>query len=310
MAGASYDALMNKKQNLIRKARKGSVFAAPTSASQINTLTDPTDKLLTALPAGWFDLGWISDDGAQFSSNIDTSDVSSWGSVTPTRTDITQESTELQIACQETNLHTIGLYVGVATTGVTPAANGEVKILKPLQPVKQTYHLLNLAVDENEAGEIYMARYFPNAEVTDKDDQSMSSGDDPLLWPVTFSARPDTVYGCAEAWLFGGPGWNAILSDMGLGPATPQGLTVGTITSTSVVLTWTAVAGATSYLVQRSTDGGTTWTLQGSGAGGAPSTANTTVTGLTTATAYKFRVATVAGGITGSYSNAVSATTS
>lgn len=215
MAGFSYDSLMDKKQNLIRKARKGSVFAAHASAVHIDTLTDSTDKLLKALPTGWFDLGWISDDGAQFSSNIDTSDVSSWGSVTPTRTDITQESTELQIACQETNLSTIGLYVGIATAGITPETNGEVKILKPLQPMKQSYHLLNLAVDENEAGEIYMGRYFPNAEVTDKDDQAMSSGDDPLMWPVTMSARPDSEYGCAEAWLFGGPGWFAILEDMG-----------------------------------------------------------------------------------------------
>lgn len=216
MAGSSYDALSDKKQNLIRKARKGSVFAAPHSAGDIVTLTDTTDKLLKALPTGWFDLGWISDDGAQFSSNIDTSDVSSWGSVTPTRTDITQESTELQIAVQETNLNSIGMYVGVSTAGVTPdATSGEVKIVKPLQPLKQQYHLLVLAVDESDAGEIYIGRYLPNAEVTDKDDQAFSSGDDPLVWPVTFSARPDTTLGCSEMWLFGGPGWFALLDDMG-----------------------------------------------------------------------------------------------
>lgn len=216
MAGASYDALMDKKQQLIRKARKGSVFAAPRTSEHVETLTDPTDMLLAPLPTGYVDLGWISDDGAQFSTNIDTSDVSSWGSITPTRTDIISESTDLQIACQETKLDTIGMYVGVSTVGVTAAANGEVRILKPLQPVKQAYHLLNLAVDENESGEIYIARYFPNAEVTDKDDQAFSSGDDPLVWPVTMSARPDTDEGYSEAWLFGGPGWFAICEDMGI----------------------------------------------------------------------------------------------
>lgn len=221
MPGASYDALMEKKQNLIRKARKGSVFAAPRSAELIETLTDPTDKLLMPLPAGYMDLGWINEDGAQFSTDIETSDVTSWGSVTPTRTDITQESTELQIACQETRLASIGMYVGVATSGITPAANGEVRILKPLQPVKQTYRVLNLAVDENDAGEIYMARFFPNAEVTDKDDQAMSSGDDPLVWPVTMSARPDADAGYSEAWLFGGPGWASILEDMGFTVTAP-----------------------------------------------------------------------------------------
>jgi hypothetical protein len=219
MAGASYDAIMGKQQNLIRKARKGSVFVAPYSADHVDTLTDATSKLLSPLPAGFTDLGWMSDDGAQFSSDINTSDVSSWGSITPTRTDINSESTTLQVAAQETKLTTIGLYIGVDTAGITAAANGEVKILKPLQPVKQSYHVLSLAVDENQdgSGEIYIGRYFPNAEVTDKDDQSFSSGDDPTLWPVTLSARPDSELGVSEIWLFGGPGMTSIADAMGLG---------------------------------------------------------------------------------------------
>lgn len=306
MAGYSYDALAHKQQNLIRKARKGSVLAASTAAPQLTTLTDSSDKLLNLLPSGWFDLGWISDDGAQFSSNIDTSDVSSWGSVTPTRSDITQESTELQIAIQETNLHSIGMYVGVSTAGITAGTNGEVQIKKPLQPVKQTYQLLVLGVDENAAGEIYFARYLPNAEVTDKDDQAFSSGDDPVVWPVTFSARPDTTLGCAEMWFFGGPGWTSLLGGMGFGPAAPTNLTVGTVTSTTVPLTWTAPSPTPdSYVVQSSTDNGASWTDVAS-----PSTATATISGLTTATTYKFRVAAVKNTVRGDYSAVVSATTS
>jgi hypothetical protein len=220
MPGAAYDALASKKQNLIRKARKGSVFVAPYSADHIETLTDPTDSLLAALPTGYQDLGWMSEDGAQFSSDIDVSEVTSWGSTTPTRTDINAENVELTISCQETSLWTIGLQVGVATSGITGAASGEVKILRPLQPAKQNYHVLSLAVDENESGEIYIARYWPNAEVTDKDDQAFSSGDDPVVWSVTMSARPDADLGSPEVWFFGGPGWKAIAADMGITLAT------------------------------------------------------------------------------------------
>ena len=75
-------------------------------------------------------------------------------------------------------------------------------------------------------------------------------------------------------------------------------------------LSWTAVTGADSYVVQRSNDGGVTWVLHSSGAGGAPSTNTTSLTGLTTATSYRFRVAAVDNGITGSYSTPVSVTTS
>lgn len=216
MPGASYDALHGKKQKLIRKARKGSVFVAPLSADHIETLTDATDGGLAVLPTGYKDVGWLSDDGASFSSDIDVSDVTSWGSVTPTRTDLNSESTELQITCQETNLSTIGLYVGVATAGLQASAgSGELKIVKPLSPVKQSYHVLSLAVDETEDGEVYIARYWPNAEVTDKDDQAFNK-EDPLGWPITMSARPDSELGYSETWFFGGPGWEALLADMGI----------------------------------------------------------------------------------------------
>lgn len=91
--------------------------------------------------------------------------------------------------------------------------------------------------------------------------------------------------------------------------AAPANLATGTITATSVALTWDAVATATSYAVQVSTDSGATWTDVTAGAGGTPTTASTTVTGLTASTAYQFRVAGVVSGSRGAYSTAVSATT-
>lgn len=90
----------------------------------------------------------------------------------------------------------------------------------------------------------------------------------------------------------------------------PANLTVGAITSTTVVLSWTAVPTANSYQVEQSSDGGTTWVAVTSGHGGQPTAATTTVTTLTTATPYKFRVACVVGSVTGDYSSAVSVTTS
>ncbi|MGW7661602.1 chitinase [Streptomyces sp. NPDC054756] len=62
-------------------------------------------------------------------------------------------------------------------------------------------------------------------------------------------------------------------------PAPPTGLTAGTVTSTSVALTWPAVPGATGYAVYR--DGARVRTVNGTSA---------TVTGLSPATAYAFQV--------------------
>ncbi|MFC8782644.1 chitinase [Streptomyces nigra] len=62
-------------------------------------------------------------------------------------------------------------------------------------------------------------------------------------------------------------------------PAPPTGLTTGSVTSTSVALSWSAVPGATSYAVYR--DGAEVRTVTGTSA---------TITGLSPATAYAFQV--------------------
>ncbi|MEV5514375.1 glycoside hydrolase family 18 protein [Streptomyces flaveolus] len=74
-----------------------------------------------------------------------------------------------------------------------------------------------------------------------------------------------------------GPG-----GETGQPPAAPAGLTSGSVTSSSVALSWSPVPGATSYAVYR--DGARVRTVTGTSA---------TVTGLTPSTAYAFQVAAV-----------------
>jgi hypothetical protein len=88
---------------------------------------------------------------------------------------------------------------------------------------------------------------------------------------------------------------------------TPENVSVGTITSTSVVINWTAVLDADGYRVQKSSDAGTTWTdVTGDVA---DPTVTKTVATLTISTAYKFRVASIKDGVLSAYSDPVSATT-
>ena len=91
-------------------------------------------------------------------------------------------------------------------------------------------------------------------------------------------------------------------------PGAPSGLTVGTVTSTTVPLTWTApgTGGAVaSYTVQyRVTSVGGAWTpVTGIAA------AATTMTGLTAATQYDFQVAAVNAGGTSAYTATAAGTT-
>ncbi|MBQ0830905.1 chitinase [Streptomyces tagetis] len=82
-------------------------------------------------------------------------------------------------------------------------------------------------------------------------------------------------------------------------PAAPSGLTAGTVTSSSVALSWSPVDGATGYGVYR--DGTRVATATGT---------STTVTGLAPETAYAFQVSAVGPGGESARSAAVTATTS
>lgn len=76
------------------------------------------------------------------------------------------------------------------------------------------------------------------------------------------------------------------LTPVGNPRSTPQNLTVGTIASTTIALSWDAVTGASGYVVEKSVSPYSAWTtLAGTITGTAIAG-----TGLTTATAYKFRV--------------------
>ncbi|MEU1339563.1 glycoside hydrolase family 18 protein [Streptomyces sp. NPDC005827] len=90
-----------------------------------------------------------------------------------------------------------------------------------------------------------------------------------------------------------GPGASA-----GQPPAAPTGLKTGTITSSSVALSWSAVTGATSYAVYR--DGAKVQTATGTSA---------TVSGLSASTAYSFQVTAVNSAGESAKSAAVTATT-
>lgn len=219
---ASYAALKNKQAELIRKAQEGSAFLAPVAADAIDELTQATGTApnqvidLAPLPTDYEDLGWLSPDGVSFAREVAQSDVTSWGSVTPTRTDITSDTSTATVVAQETKLLTIGLATGADLAALTAdATTGEVRVNKPARPSSKRYRLLTVAVDENDDGEIYIARFFPRAKVSNYAEQSFSSGDDPITWGVTFTGEEDSELGYSESWIFGGAGWKALTADMG-----------------------------------------------------------------------------------------------
>lgn len=91
-------------------------------------------------------------------------------------------------------------------------------------------------------------------------------------------------------------------------PAPPENLVAGTIAATTAEMSWDAVDAAESYNIEKSEDAGDTW-IDGTPASVTAPTVMVEQTGLTTATAYQFRVRAVDGGIESDPSNVLSITT-
>lgn len=208
-----FEALHNRKLDLIRKSLDGGVFVAPEGAPPLAELTGP-DSVLLALPAEWEGIGALTDDGAAWAREIATSDVSTFGETSPSRTDVTADTTRLSFVGQETNLLSIGMYTGADMSGITPPSSGEVSIEQPLLPVPRKYRALGLAVDKTSDGDIYIGRYLPRAQAGTPTDQGYTK-DGVVQWGITLTGQKDLTVGYSVRYIFAGPGWKAALTDMG-----------------------------------------------------------------------------------------------
>ncbi|MET0701725.1 MAG: hypothetical protein ABWY93_18900 [Mycobacterium sp.] len=211
-----YSTLRDKKTELILKAREGSVFIAPYTADHITALTTGAAADLSALPVGWEDLGWTTTDGMTFGRETETSDINSFGSIEPTRSDITRDQMNMQVSAQETKLLSMSLYTGANLTGHKAAAvTGEFTVEKPAIPGFLYYHVLGLFVDRTGSGdEIYLARYMPRARITEFGEQQYTDGDEAILYPLTFTGYEDASLGYSHRWIWAGPGFLSLLDEM------------------------------------------------------------------------------------------------
>ncbi len=187
----------------------GVTIATPTPGQGID---------LNALPAGWEDLGWISTDGATYGRETEVSDVNSFGSVEPTRSDVTRDTITMSVVAQETKMLTLGLYTGADTSALRAnATTGEFSISKPAVPGFRYYRVLGVFVDRDDDGqEIYIARYMPRCRITEWGEQQFTDGDDPIGYSMTFTGFEDSVVGYSHRWWFGGSGWKSLLTNMGI----------------------------------------------------------------------------------------------
>jgi hypothetical protein len=194
-------------------------FTGGTAPAIAVTTTTPGSTFdLAALPTGYEDLGWTSTDGISYGRETEVSEVRSFGSVDPTRADITSDTMTMGVTAQETKLLTLELYSGADLSAATAdSVTGEFVIEKPAVPNFRYYRVLGLFVDTDDDGnELYIARFMPRARITEIGEQVFSDGDDPIHYNFTFTGFEDSVLGFSHAWYYGGPGWESLLTEMNI----------------------------------------------------------------------------------------------
>jgi hypothetical protein len=176
----------------VRVGLNGSIYIAPKGTAA------PAD-LATAWPAGWVDLGYLSDDGVEMSYSTETEDINAWQSLSPVRKVLTGVDMTLGFTAIELKTSTVTLYFPSSTmTEVTAGVN---KLSIPAAPSPDERAIGLEWVDGDITNRLIIAR----GEVTNRDSITLARSGAVSL-PMTVSAYADTAPEIA-VWLSNDPAW-------------------------------------------------------------------------------------------------------
>lgn len=198
------------RNELIRKALYGSVFIAAEAEAvpELADLFDSETGELLGIPDGYFDLGFLSDDGVTFPRELETEDLMSWQSTEPTRSDDTQDTSTASLVPQETNRATVALYEGIPLDDL-PDVGEPWTWDKPANPLGLHWRSLFIGQDFYQGEPIYAIRLFPRAKVTSREDQQHNRANADTRG-VTLTGYRDTALGTSVRNWIDGPGWRLL----------------------------------------------------------------------------------------------------
>lgn len=203
----------------IRKILEMAIFVKPVEDDDEAITTVWTAASGLTVPAGYLPVGMVTkDDGATWSRDQESSDVTSYGYAEPTRRDIVSDVTGLGFTMQESKKTTMELFHGLDLSAITTDADGNFYFDKASRPAQRKYRVLALGKDGDGPDAVYVARWLPNAQVTENGEQAWSEGDE-VKYPATFTAYTDAQFGTSFREIWGGPG----LDHAAMGFAAPAG---------------------------------------------------------------------------------------
>lgn len=203
---ATFTEAKGHKGSNIRKILEMAIFVKPVDEADL-----AIDKIYTTaggltIPAGYSPVGMVTkDDGASWSRDQESSDVTSYGYAEPVRRDILSDVTGLSFTMQESKKLTMELFHGLDLSAITTDADGNFFFDKASRPAQRKYRVLALGKDGDGPEAVYQARWLPNAQITENGEQAWSEGDE-IKYPASFTAYNDEQFGTSFREIWGGPG--------------------------------------------------------------------------------------------------------
>lgn len=212
---ATFEDLREAKGALIRKALGGFIVVAPMDVEVPDKFVDADGGLIDLKALGYQKLGWLTKgDGINFSRDVEQQETESFGALEPTRIDFTKDVTSAAFRCQETNKQVLEMYYNLDLSGVTADANNEFSFENEAQPSTIYRRMIYIAKDGNGEDAKYIIKTMPKAIVSEVQEQAWSSESE-LSYGLTVKATSDDELGFSVRHSFGGPGFGALLADMG-----------------------------------------------------------------------------------------------
>lgn len=212
---ATFEDLREAKGALIRKALGGFIVVAPMDVDVPDKFVDADGGLIDLKALGYQKLGWLTKgDGINFSRDVEQQETESFGALEPTRIDFTKDVTSAAFRCQETNKQVLEMYYNLDLSGVTADANNEFSFENEAQPSTIYRRMIYIAKDGNGEDAKYIIKTMPKAIVSEVQEQAWSSESE-LSYGLTVKATSDDDLGFSVRHSFGGPGFGALLADMG-----------------------------------------------------------------------------------------------
>lgn len=202
---ATFAEVKGHNRDLIRKVLEMSIFVKPVEDSDTE-ITQVWDGTGLVVPTGYVSVGLVTKgDGASWTRDQSTSDTESMGYAEPTRRDIVTDVNGLSFTMQESKRQVLELHHGIDLAGVTTDANGNFYYDKPARPSVRRYRVLALGKEGDGPEAIYLARWLPNAQVTENGEQAWVEESE-IQYPATLTGFTDDEFGTSFREIWGGPG--------------------------------------------------------------------------------------------------------